>query len=624
MSAIRVLPENVSNKIAAGEVIERPASVLKELVENAIDAGATTIAVRVEAAGRRLIAVTDDGSGMDADDALLCLEPHATSKIRTEEDIHRILTMGFRGEAVPSIASVSRFRLRTRTRDAAEGREVLVEGGTLLADNPIGCAPGTEVQVRDLFFNVPARKKFLKADATEEKHLRETFCLLALANSEIAFESRMDDGPAFRSPACPDLRPRLGALLGKEIADFAIPVTFSDGGVRISGFISRPGFARNNRRDQRIFINRRPIRANVAYQAIREAYGTSVMKGAFPAVTLFIEMPPEEIDINVHPAKQEARFQNERKLAAALETALRNALARAASPAAAVRLSAAPFQSLVRAAEVSYAPGGVPRETPRQGQFDFQESAAEAPAATGANVLEGLDEIPPPSRFDTALFSGPFSAAESVENVPRRKENASGKELSLPGSGALTVLGVLRDSYILASCEMGLLIIDQHAAHERILFEKLLAVRDAKDLAQRLLVPVTLNLPRAETEFLLKNRGVFEDIGFSLEPFGEDTVLVTGVPPGVPLDNVSGLISDMVDALARERESRRGVPDRDTAAAAACSLAVKAGDPLATGAVEGLIATLAACEFPFTCPHGRPTVINISFQELEKRFGRKP
>ena len=293
MSSIRILPENISNKIAAGEVIERPASVVKELVENSIDASAKNIFVNIENSGKKLIAVVDDGTGMDSDDALLCLEAHATSKILKEEDINNIVTMGFRGEALPSIASISRFRLRTRKQNMVEGTEVIVHGGRFITENPVGCAPGTEIRVSDIFFNTPARKKFLKSAVTEEKHIHEALCLLALANPEVAFELKMDGRTLISTPADKDILPRLGVFLGSCVVSSMIPVDFENSGIKVSGYVSVPGFVRNNRREQRVFINGRAIKTNIAFSAIRDAYDTMIMKGTYPVITLYVNLDRE-------------------------------------------------------------------------------------------------------------------------------------------------------------------------------------------------------------------------------------------------------------------------------------------------------------------------------------------
>ena len=328
MSKIKVMSEQLSNRIAAGEVIERPASVVKELVENAIDAGARHIRIEIEKAGSRLISVADDGSGMDGDDALLCIEPHGTSKIFTEEDIDRITTLGFRGEALPSIASISRFSIQTRTSDMLEGTRVRVEGGRLLEAAPAGCPVGTVMQVRDLFFNTPARRKFLKAPATEAHHIEEMVLSMALPRHEVGFELRMDGRLVFNSPASSTAEARIREFFGRQFADAMWPVDHAENGIRVTGFVASPGFTRNSRKEQRTFINGRAVESPTLYRGIREGYATLNEPGRVPPVILYLEMPPEEVDVNVHPAKREVRFKHEYAISRAVTAAVSKALKR--------------------------------------------------------------------------------------------------------------------------------------------------------------------------------------------------------------------------------------------------------------------------------------------------------
>ncbi len=614
MGQIKLLPEDVCNKIAAGEVVERPASVVKELVENALDAGARQILVGVEKAGRAVISVADDGRGMDADDALLCLEPHATSKIREVEDILRVTTLGFRGEALPSIASVSRLRLRTRLRGAREGTEVVVESGVLLSQGPVGCAPGTEMLVRDLFHNVPARRKFLKSDATEESHIQEIFALLAIAHPAVAFELRIDGRLAVSVPPDETALPRLALLMGKGMIDNAIAVDHTEDGLRVSGFVSKPHFSRTSRRDQRVFVNGRPLQIAAAHHAIREAYGTSLMKGAYPLAALFIEMDPAAIDVNVHPAKREARFKDERGMGHVIERAVRQALSSNMAPPAAVTERAS-LNALLQSATVSYAP------VDPAGMISHPELIHVPAATTRTSDAHALTPSPmtSPAARPSCTGMSPLPAAGRPAAEP-----ASGAALELPGSGPLKIIGFFGDTYLLVAAELGLLVIDQHAAHARILFERLLRQsRSGVGASQTLLIPVTVELGRADVSFLMRNLAPFEAVGFRVEPFGEGTALVTAIPPELPLDNVSGMVTSLVAVMRGDTEASRKGIDEVAVAAAACKLAVKANQRLSTGEAEALIRRLALCELPFTCPHGRPTVINISLSELEKRFGRR-
>ena len=614
MSLIRILPENISNKIAAGEVIDRPASVVKELVENSIDASAKNIYVNIENSGRKLIAVVDDGSGMDPDDALLCLEPHATSKIRKEEDINNIVTMGFRGEALPSVASISRLRLRTRKHGKIEGTEVIVHGGRFISENPTGCAPGTEIRISDIFYNTPARKKFLKSPSTEEKHIYESFCLLALANPEIAFELKMDGRTVVSTPADKNILPRLGVFLGNHAVSSFVPVNYENAGIRVSGYVSKPGFVKNNRRDQRIFINGRPIRTNIAFSAIRDAYSSMIMKGSYPVVTLFIQLNPRDVDINVHPAKHEARFHNERLISSVIKQGISESLRVAVKPVPAVSTQKLSLNSILEGAEISYSNKDILKSKnniilPLTGFTPSQpvQMKYDKPTSTKTND----------SDFNDYADNKPGSNSKII--MPTDNE---GKDLSLPGSGIINVLGFLDDTYILGSSDIGLIVIDQHAAHERILFEKILNENGDKPHSQKLLLPITINLTRGEANIIKKQNEAFYRLGFEIEPFGENTVLITAIPPDFPMDNISGLISDLLDNIISSNEPSNKIND-SSIARAACRLAVKAHDVLSLHEAKELINRLAKCKLPFSCPHGRPTVINISFKELEKRFGRK-
>jgi DNA mismatch repair protein MutL len=602
VSKIRVLSEQLSNRIAAGEVIERPASVVKELVENSIDAGASRIGVTVEKAGQKLIAVSDDGSGMDADDALLCLEPHATAKIHQEEDIDHIVTLGFRGEALPSIASVSRFTLRTRLHDTGEGTEVIVNGGKAIHSVPVGCAPGTEIQVRDLFFNTPARRKFMRSAATEERQIQEMMYQLALPYPGISFELTVDGTRVFSSPGAPTLESRITAFFGKTFMAAMLPVNFSSEDVRIEGFISMHGFTRSSRREQRTFVNGRSVESPGFYRGVREGYGGMVEVGRFPPVILFLTIDPYEVDVNVHPAKREVRFRQEYKLSGMIAEAIRNALRQ--SPAPTVNIDPAiSLRSLLESTEVSYVPSDREQAVMNFGRPEIQAFEYVAPS------------MPPlPSR------TAPAEEVEiTVSHVP--EESPGEGEPVFPGSGRVNILGFLDRSYLLATADNGLLVIDQHAAHERVLFERLLRDAGKGAATQKLLLPITLELSRAEAAYIGKNSEVFEKLGFDIAPLSSNTVMICAVPPGIRQENIGGVIRDMLSELMDD--SLTGRNQLDVIARCACKAAVKAHDFLTLEEARGLIAQMAQCELPFSCPHGRPTIINISIAELEKRFGRR-
>jgi len=599
MSKIRVLSENISNRIAAGEVIERPASVVKELVENSIDSGATSIVIEIEKAGRKLIAVSDNGSGMDQDDALMCLEPHATSKIKCADDIDNIITLGFRGEAVPSIASISRFSLTTRLHDSLEGFEVSVRGGKMLTAEPAGCAPGSRIEVRDLFFNVPARKKFLSAEATEERHIQEILYMLSLPYPGISFELIMDGRKVFSSPSHDNLMPRIKTFFGKNYADHMLPVNYSDEGISIKGFVARHGLSRSSRREQRTFFNGRPVEAPAAYRGIRDGFGTLLEKGRFAPCILFIRLDPQSIDINVHPAKREVRLKQEYKVSGAITEAIRIALRQ--SPAPSVTLdSRIPLRSLLRGAQIDYT-------TPTAEQTDLQfETEIPDEVSTGqGNDFAPVQDVSTPS-------------ASVVPRVPVNDNDV----LSLPGSGVVRIVGFIDETYILGVSTDGLIIIDQHAAHERVMFERLLNAARQGVASQQLLLPIALELSRAEAAYVSKNAESFLKLGFEVESMSSNTVMLNAVPASLKQENAGGLLRDMLSDLLDEGKASNKL-DLEVLAMASCKAAVKAHDELTLHEARSLFQQMAQCELPFSCPHGRPTIINITTKELEKRFGRK-
>lgn len=601
MGSIKILPDSISNRIAAGEVIERPASVVKELVENSIDAGADKITVQIENSGTKLISVTDNGRGMDPDDAILCLEPHATSKISHAEDINRIYTLGFRGEALPSIASVSRLRLRTRRKKDIEGTEVYVEGGKFAEAVPVGCAPGTEINVRDLFFNTPARKKFLHSKGTEERHIQETLWGLALGFPSVSFELLMDGRVIFSSPSDKNLLPRIQTFFGKDMPDNLMPVENSGQSLKISGHIARHGYTKNSRREQRVFVNHRPVESAALYAGIRDGYGSLTNDGRFPPVFLFLEMDPGLVDVNVHPAKREVRFREGRLVSSFISESIRDALRNSQAPTISVS-SDLQFRSILAGAGISYAPKKQFQDT---GMFDGK---IDMPALRTTPIPSPLrdEKAPPP---EPAVNPPPGLAA------PEPEEHSAVSELK--------ILAFLDETYILASSKNGLVIIDQHAAHERVMFEKLLNTEGEKaTVSQKLLIPITVELSRSEVLFLGKYSSHFSKLGFEFESFGANTVIVNSIPSGLPQENLRGLFSDMLSILMEEGRIS-GKIDTASIARAACRHSVKAHDRITFEEAKSLLRQLSRCELPFSCPHGRPVIINISYRELEKRFGRR-
>lgn len=638
MSKIRVMPEQLSNRIAAGEVIERPASVVKELVENAIDAGAKRIRIEIERAGSRLICVSDDGSGMDADDALLCLEPHGTSKLFTEKEIDHITTLGFRGEALPSIASVSRFTVTTRTADAVEGVCVKVEGGKFLGTTPAAGAIGTTMLVRDLFYNTPARRKFLRSPATESHHIEEMVIAMALPRWEIGFELRLDGRLAFNSPGSATPAARIREFFGKQFAENMWPVDHQENNMHITGFIAAPGFTRNTRHEQRTFVNRRPIEAPAIYRGLKDGYATLTDAGRYAPAILFIDMPPEDVDVNVHPAKREVRFKYDYAVSRAVTAAVNNALKRSREcPAGQLREPAlpitgqVPLSSLLETMQVNYTPKEV-----EQGEFELHptirstetvkpqpepEVKQSVPAETPRNVLQTVPELPEPELPDEPEVSD----VQETEETPDMdfSERFNFKAAPYTGGWPTEILGVLDNTYILAAGPQGLIMIDQHAAHERIMFEKILDQARKGAAAQALLLPQMVELPRSLMGLVLKYRPVFEKLGFDVEPMGNTSLMVNALPLNLKVSRpLTEVFPDMLQELLENSENKIPV-DGAYIARAACRSAIKAHEKLPPEGAAELLRQLGECRQGTLCPHGRPTLININYNEIEKRFGRR-
>jgi DNA mismatch repair protein MutL len=627
MSVIRVLSENISNRIAAGEVIERPASVVKELVENSIDSGATSLVIEIEKAGRKLIAVTDNGAGMDEDDALMCLEPHATSKIKCADDIDNIITLGFRGEAVPSIASISRFALTTRIHESLEGFSVSVRGGKILEAEPAGCAPGTRIEVRDLFFNVPARKKFLRSDATEERHIQETLYMLSLPYPSISFELVMDGRRIFSSPAHDSLLPRIKTFFGADYAGQMLAVNYVDEDISVKGFVARHGFTRSSRREQRTFFNGRPVEALAAYRGIRDGFGGMLEKGRFPPCILFIRLDPRSIDINVHPAKREVRLKHDYKVSRVIAESVRIALRQSPSPTVTLD-SRIPLKSLLSGVQVDYE-----RQTMEDVDLPLSLSSGPSTAKTVPGTFEAgsqpvyqemqipSDDCPEPDCEDA--FVDQRNQTENI-TVPQSKPIVTSEPdaVSLPGSGNVRILDAVDDTYILGISDEGLLIIDQHAAHERVMFERLLNAAREGVASQQLLLPIALELSRAEAAYVSKYSDEFLKLGFEVENLSSNTVMLNAVPASLKQENAGGLLKDLLSELLEEGRAKNRL-DIEALAMASCKAAVKAHDKLTLSEAKALFRQMAECELPFSCPHGRPTIISISIKELERRFGRK-
>ena len=614
MGRIRILPDALASQVAAGEVVDRPASVVKELVENSLDSGAGNIEVIAGRGGISLVRVIDDGSGMNRDDALMCLERHATSKIRTVEDLGGIRTLGFRGEAIPSIASVSRFRLTTREKDAMGGTEVTVDGGKLHGVKDAGEAPGTTVEVRSLFYNLPARRKFLRTEATEFSHLEQQVRLQAIANPDVGFTLVHNDRNHFMLPGKSHLLERIQGLAGAEIASRLLELEpTEENGIQVHGYIGGFGMGRSNRSLQLTFLNGRPVEAAPLNHALREGYHTALMKGQFPVVFLFLEMSPFAVDVNVHPAKKEVRFRDGNAVRHAVTEAVRRTLTRAQAtvPGQAVRVLVSdplPGAPSSEAASVPQPerwrqPTLIPEREQVALRRDWASPRPTPPAPPKASAATEHEAEP-----------GPLPTPDIAEPSPPTVT-----------ADDFRIIGVLGKLYVLLESIEGLVLMDQHAAHERILFEQM-RNRIATDgvPSQRLLVPVTVELAPREFDLVQQNLEALQRLGIGAEPFGANTLKIDSLPTFFKQDDPAAYMSEVVEELKRASRQIASVRlGEDLVATTVCRHAVKANDLLRPLELERLLADLLACELPYCCPHGRPTLIQMSYSDLEKRFGRQ-
>jgi DNA mismatch repair protein MutL len=604
MPRIALLPEHVASQVAAGEVVERPASVVKELVENSLDAGSTRIEVAIRRGGTASIRVVDDGIGMDRDDALLCLERHATSKIRTGADLAAIQTLGFRGEAMPSIASVSRFRMTTRERGALAGTEVVVNGGRIESVRDAGEAEGTQIEARSLFFNLPARRKFLRTEQTESSHVETALQLQAIGHPNVGFVLLNDERLVFQLPPGQSLRERLRDLVGAALVSELLEVPDEEfGGVRIRGFVGKAGVSRSTRQQQIVFLNGRPIENPTINHAIREGYHTALMKGQHPVTFLFLDMDPAAVDVNVHPAKREVRFRDPSNIRDAVTEAIRRTLEsdRAAW--------SATFKASAPASPISRPEFGAPQTPPlipKQEQFALRRDWAELPQR----------EAPPTPSFPSVVSvpSVPSVPSPSPEPTP---EPSNDKDFRL--------LGVLGRLYVLMENASGLVLVDQHAAHERILFEEMKRRMEQQGVpTQRLLLPLTLEVSPKDSDWLMSHLDLLGRAGLGLEPFGANTFKVDALPTFLRTDDPAQLLREIIDDLREvSSENSRLRLGEEMIAKTVCRHAVKANDTLRDPELVRMLQDLLACDLPYCCPHGRPTMIQISYGELEKKFGRK-
>jgi DNA mismatch repair protein MutL len=598
---IQLLPDQVINKIAAGEVVERPASVMKELFENSLDAGATQVDVEIIRGGRQLIAVSDNGGGMNRDQALLSIERHATSKVRSEADIENIHTLGFRGEALAAISSVSRFTMITRQEEDLGGTEIQIAGGRLLSCEETGCPVGTRIEIRNLFFNVPARRKFLRAEQTELTHIRQLFLVHALAHPEVGMSLKVDERVVYTLPATGKMEDRITDLYSPGFFEQLLPLDYTEPDCRITGYTGLPQTGRKDRQDQYIFVNGRPASAPVVYHALNEAYHALIARGRYPAVLLFIELDPSLVDVNVHPTKKEVRFRRPNQLRDAIVAALQKALS--------IPLpESVDLESVIPVLHPSPAPVLPKFETQKQ-----MEDLLVRPDAIPINPNK------PSNVGNTALQSGQDLPQSSTPATPPPQRSGTSPW------GWCRIVGRIGEIYMVLETEDGFVLMEPRAAHERVLFEKFMrSIKDHTIQKQGLLAPETVELLPADAQVVRDHMEVLQDLGFGVSEFGGDTFLVDALPVFVQ----DGPVESLLIEIARELEKtgkKDGAVERvqENIAQTACQTAVRVKDRLSEQEVEQLVTDLAQTEMPYTSPRGRPTLIYTSFTELDRKFSRK-
>ncbi|QNI31076.1 DNA mismatch repair endonuclease MutL [Alloacidobacterium dinghuense] len=649
MGRIRILSDQVANQIAAGEVVDRPASVVKELLENALDAGATRIRVEVEGGGRKLIRITDNGHGMMRDDALLAFERHATSKIRSSDDLLSIATLGFRGEALPSIASIARLEMETRAEDEASGTRIEIVGGKVMRVDDAGVPSGTTFTIRDLFFNTPARRKFLKAETTELSHVTALVTHYALAHPDKHFELHSATHALLVAPPVRKAEERIFQIFGHETLDQLLSMAAErpfdraglpepppwrrdedyaapePGFLRIKGFISKPELQKLNRNSIYIFVNRRLIRDRLILHAVSEAYRNILPPTSFPVILMFMEMPPHEVDVNVHPAKTEVRFRQQSLVHDFVRDSIRNTLI-STRPAAGflAALTTNPHATPSLLPSVSPMPGE-PESTPPALMPDSEPPLNTEEVAEFTLTPPALPPVEVRLPFADALMAeangtGPTPQHACEADIPVQGEQAA----SLTSLSSLKPLGQLRESFILAVNDEGLWIIDQHVAHERVLFEKLLRERDVERVQhQRLLMPLLVELLPHQMVLFSRINAELERNGFEVEPFGPRTIAVKAAPVGLEGKELERTLMEVLEHSEREDQAQNLETLRTRIAASiACHSAIKINFPLDPVRMEWLLAELAKTDHPTSCPHGRPIVLRYSWKDIQRAFQR--
>jgi DNA mismatch repair protein MutL len=655
MGRIHVLSESVANKIAAGEVVERPASVVKELLENSLDAGATRIKIQVEAGGKKLIQVTDNGCGMVRDDALLAFERHATSKIKDAEDLLGVATLGFRGEALPSIASVSRLHLETRAPDEDSGTVVEINGGKISKVEEAGLPAGTSITIRDLFFNTPARKKFLKAESTELSHIASLVTHYALAHPDKHFELHSATNAILVAPPVAGWSERVYQVFGKEVLDQLIPIAavqplahvglpqpppwrrekedaeqgpVEPGEMRVHGFVSKPEIQKLNRNSIYVFVNGRLIRDRLIQHALIEAYRNILPPTVYPVVLLFLELPSGEVDVNVHPSKTEVRFRQQSVTHDFVRDSVRAALMKARPvPQFMTAINAHPTATSSLTPGTRFGAGQAAALHTLSASAESFTLQAPVPPPITERFHFGVDGIAVDGNAALSLVRAPQAVSEVIENdncaPPLPEESEEPGDLT-PSLASLRPLGQIRESFILAVNHEGLWIVDQHVAHERVLFEKVLKQRAAQKVeSQRLLMPLVLELTPAQQAIFAEISEELNQNGFEAEPFGARSVAIKVAPAGVEASQIEHMLHELLDQFSREEQMLNMEKVRARIAASiACHAAIKVNMPLQQNKMEWLLAELAKTDCPMSCPHGRPVVLRYSMKDIQKAFKR--
>ncbi len=630
MPLIRRLPESIAQKIAAGEVVTRPESVVKELLENSLDAGAQNITIILKDAGRTLIQIVDDGAGMTREDARTSIERHATSKLSAVEDLETIATYGFRGEALAAIASVSQFEMRTRPATEELGTLIEVEGSILRKCESIACDEGTSIAVRNIFFNIPARRKFMKSEATEFKHVVDSVTKAALAHSDVHFIFVSDGDMIFDLPAYVPLPERIEQIFGSRLRGALLPIERVSSALHVTGFVSAPSFVKRVRTEQFFFVNNRPIVSRGLSYAVASAYEHLVEKGAFPSAFLYLTIDPSHIDVNVHPQKLEIKFEDERGMIEEVRRALQDTLSKA-TVAMAQEGALAPQMSMPEALNNGIDPArmrfpdyanaaNLKKEGTGGGSTSTVSTNSVTPNGNGLSTLERLFGAKPDDLFRGKSVDTLSSPQVALSQPPVERTGLAAEVLK-----DRPVLWQLHNKYIFSQIKSGLMIVDQHVAHERILYERALrSMAENNPASQQLLFPQHLDLLPRELALVKELLPELEKIGFQIRFFGGMSIIIDGIPADVHSGREEGILREVLEGYEEYGETQQ-LQSRDALAATfSCKAAIKAGDKLSQEEMHVLIEQLFETQMPYVCPHGRPIVIKLAIDELDRRFGRTP